>query len=364
MSRKAKHFGIVLGTRPEIIKLSSIIRSLSESKINWSVIHTNQHYSKELDSYLFQDLDLPPSDYNLNVGSGWPSWQTGNMMIGIEKILKEDHFDCMIVQGDTNSVLAGALSASKLGIPVAHVEAGLRSYDRTMPEEINRILTDHISDFLFPPTSVAAETLLNENLPESKIFEVGNTVVDAVFQNQKIAEKKSRILTKLKLLPEKYVLMTVHRSENTKEESHITNIFVAIELLMNKYEFPVVYPIHPRTKKFIKTKGIEVPENLKLIDPVGYLDFIKLMKHAVLVLTDSGGVQEESCILQVPCVTLRENTERPETLKVGSNILAGTNSDRIVKAADSMITKAKNWENPFGNGTTGKQIINILNERL
>jgi len=355
---------IILGTRPEIIKMSPIIRECENSKISCFILHTGQHYSYNLDNLFFEELELPKPKYNLDVGSGTHAEQTGKMMIGIEKVLKKERPDIILVEGDTNTVLAGALAAYKLYIKVGHVEAGLRSYDRRMPEEINRILTDHCSDILFAPTEKAKQILINEGIEEKKIFVTGNTIVDAVYQNLELANKKSNILKNLNLTRKDYILVTAHREENVDDKLKLKGILDGLEKTNKKFNFPIIYPIHPRTKKRIKEFNLKVPEGVKLIEPLGFLEFLQLEANAKLVLTDSGGVQEETCILKVPCVTLRDNTERPETLEVGSNILAGTNPEKIVECAELMINKEGDWKNPFGDGKTGKKILKILREKL
>ena len=351
---------IILGTRPEIIKMSPIIKECLKKKLDFFILHTNQHYSHDLDNIFFEELQLPRPKYNLKVGSGTQAEQTGKMMIGIEKVLTEERTEVILVEGDTNTVLAGALTAVKLHIKVAHVEAGLRSYFNEMPEEINRLVADHCSDFLFAPTGEAKNNLVKEGILKNKIFVVGNTIVDAIYNNLKLAESKSDILLKLNLKKKNYFLLTLHRQENVDNKERLCKIFQGIDLIHKKSDLIIVFPIHPRTKKRISEFGIEIPTGIKLIEPTGYLDFLQLEKNTALVLTDSGGVQEETCILGVPCVTLRDNTERSETLKVGSNILAGVEPKIILKSFSKMIYRKKNWKNPFGDGTSAKKIIKII----
>ncbi|MDD5638798.1 MAG: UDP-N-acetylglucosamine 2-epimerase (non-hydrolyzing) [Candidatus Pacebacteria bacterium] len=351
---------IILGTRPEIIKMSPIIRECQKRHLNFSILHTNQHYSQNLDKIFFKELNLPQPRYNLNVGSGTHAEQTAKILLGIEKILIKEKPDIVLVEGDTNTVLAGALAAAKLHIKIGHIEAGLRSYDREMPEEINRILTDHCSDLLFAPTKKAKEILLQEGISSKKIFVIGNTIVDAVFQNIKLAEQKSEILKKLHLQKEEYFLLTAHRQENVDNRERLKGILKGVELISQKFSLPVIYSIHPRTRKMLKKFKLSVSTNINLIEPLGYLDFLKLQKNAKLILTDSGGIQEEACIMKVPCVTLRDNTERPETLLVKSNILAGTNPQKIMKSAKKMLNLKKQWKNPFGNGTAAEKILEVI----
>jgi len=353
---------IILGTRPEIIKMAPIIKEGKILKKEFFILHTGQHYSYNLDRAFFEELELPKPKYNLGVGSGTHGEQTGKMIISIEKILKKENPDIVLVEGDTNTVLAGALAASKLYIKVGHVEAGLRSYDKRMPEEINRVLVDHCSDFLFAPTEKAKEILLNEGINMKKIFVTGNTIVDAVYQNLEIINKKANILNKLDLKKNNYFLVTAHRQENVDVKNRLEGILGGLKLIYKKFNLPIIYPIHPRTKNRIKEFNLKIPKGIKLIEPLKYLEFLQLEANAKLVLTDSGGVQEETCILKIPCVTLRDNTERPETLEVGSNILAGTIPKKIVECVELMINKKKTWKNPFGDGKAGKKILEILSE--
>lgn len=354
---------IVVGTRPEIIRMASIIREC-EKGLKHFILHTGQHYSHNLDKIFFQELELPEAKYNLNVGSGSHAEETGKMLIGIEKVLRKEKPDVVLIEGDTNSVLAGALAASKLHIKIGHIEAGVRSYDRTMPEEINRIVTDHVSDYLFAPTEKAREILLKEGISKDKIFVTGNTIVDAVYQNLEIAQKKVDILNKLNLNSGEYFLVTAHRQENVDVKERLKGILDGLELVYHKFNSPIIYPIHPRTMKKIKEFGLKVPVGVELIDPLGFLEFLQLEKHARVILTDSGGIQMEACILHTPCVTLRDNTEWLETIEAESNLLAGCNPNNILKAVTTMINKNKNWENPFGDGTAGRQIINVLTNQL
>jgi UDP-N-acetylglucosamine 2-epimerase (non-hydrolysing) len=351
---------IVLGTRPEIIKMSPVIRECEHKNLDYFILHTGQHYSYEMDRVFFEQLELPEARYNLDVGSGNHGEQTGKIMSGIEKVLMEEKPDAVLVQGDTNTVLAGALAASKLHIRVGHVEAGLRSYDRRMPEETNRVLADHCSDYLFSPTKKAKDILLGEGIPEDMIYVTGNTIVDAVRQNVKIAAERASILNELDIEPGNYLLTTAHRQENVDDRVRLTGILTGLESLAKEFDMPVIFPIHPRSRKRIQEFGISTNGSITLIDPVDFLSFLQLEKNAGLILTDSGGVQEESCILGVPCVTLRDNTERPETMEVGANVLAGTKPERIMDCARSMMDRDRDWDNPFGDGTAGERIRRIM----
>ncbi len=355
---------IILGTRPEIIKMCPVILRLKELRgskddklknMDYFILHTGQHYSYNMDKIFFEQLNIPVPKYNIDVGSGMHGEQTGKMLIGIEKILVNEKPDMVLVEGDTNSVLAGALVASKLGIKIGHIEAGLRSYDMKMPEEINRIMTDHISDYLFVPTEKSKQILLGEGIKEEKIFLVGNTIVDAVYQNLKnfdISNEKIRI-------DGEYFLVTIHRQENIDDIDRFNNILIGLKKVRDYFQVPMIYPIHPRSKQVLDRLNINL-DWIKIIDPVDYLNFLHLESNAKLIFTDSGGVQEEGCILGVPCVTLRDNTERPETLTVGSNILSGVDPCRIFECAHIMIRKKNGWTNPFGDGNSGKRIIDII----
>jgi UDP-N-acetylglucosamine 2-epimerase (non-hydrolysing) len=356
-------FCIVVGTRPEIIKMSPIIRLCQKNQLNYFILHSGQHYSYDMDKVFFENLELPDANYNLDVGSGSHGVQTAEILHKTEEILLKEKPDIILVEGDTNTVFASALAASKLGMKVGHVEAGLRSYDRTMPEEINRVLTDHISDLLFCPTEKAKKTAFKEGIKENKIYVTGNTIVDAVEQNKEIAFKKSIILEKLSLKKQNYFLVTAHRQENVDKKEKLINIIKALDKINKKYSLPVIYPIHPRTKNKLKLFNIKIPENISFVSPLNFLDFLQLEANAKLILTDSGGVQEESCILKNPCVTLRENTERPETLTVGSNMLAGTNPDKILNTVKIMLDRKRDWKNPFGSGNAAEQIMQIINHK-
>jgi UDP-N-acetylglucosamine 2-epimerase (non-hydrolysing) len=354
---------IILGTRPEIIKLSPVIRECERLNLNYFILHTGQHYSYNMDKVFFEQLKLPEAKYNLEVGSGSHAEQTGRMLIGVEEVLQKEKPDVVLVEGDTNTVLAGALAAHKLGVMVGHVEAGLRSYDRKMPEEINRVLADHCSDFLFAPTEKSRQILLHEGISEERIFITGNTVVDAVFQNLEISNSSMNALDVLDLKNGEYFAATIHRQENVDDEKRFRDIAEGLEKVQKNFGFELVYPVHPRAMERLSEFGLE-PSGVRLVEPLNYLCFLQLESNARLVLTDSGGVQEETCVLRVPCVTLRDNTERPETLDVGSNVLAGTSPDKIVDCVKRMLDKKNGWENPFGDGKAGKRIIEVLRHKL
>lgn len=355
--------GIIVGTRPEIIKMAPVIRECQKRAIPYFIIHSNQHYSEEMDSIFFKELELPAPHYNLGVGSGLHSNQTGNILIEMEPILIQEKPDVVLVQGDTNTVLSGALAASKLDIKVGHIEAGLRSYDRTMPEETNRIMTDHISDFLFAVGPNQHAILAKEGIDADKIYTVGNTVSDSLFQHLDISASTSTILDDLSVESGKFFLVTAHRASNVDVMANLLELLALFDKLHAKYSQTIVWPIHPRTQSKLKEFGIELPSYLKLIPPIGYLDFIQLQKHAQLILTDSGGIQEEACLLGVPCITLRENTERPESIEVGANVLVGRDADKALAAADKWLSETSgnfSWKNPFGDGHVAELILDII----
>ncbi|NMG83627.1 MAG: UDP-N-acetylglucosamine 2-epimerase (non-hydrolyzing), partial [Methanosarcinales archaeon] len=344
-----------------------VVRACEGQGADYFVIHTGQHYSYNMDRVFFEQLELPDARYNLDVGSGKHGEQTGRMLSGIEKILIAEKPDVVLVEGDTNTVLAGALAASKLRIRVGHVEAGLRSYDRRMPEEINRVVADHISDYLFAPTVQSRQILLGEGISDGKIFVTGNTVVDAVYQNLKIVNgrgdwdenSESIFGTGLDLESNGYFLATAHRQENVDDAARFAGILRGLELVSREFSLPVIYPIHPRSRKMMDEFSLDA-EGVTFIEPLDYLSFLKLEADARLVLTDSGGVQEETCILKVPCVTLRDNTERPETALVGANVLVGSDPEKILEGARTMLGRSRDWENPFGDGKAGKRIVEIM----
>jgi UDP-N-acetylglucosamine 2-epimerase (non-hydrolysing) len=350
---------VVLGTRPEIIKMAPVIRECEKRNLDYLVLHTGQHYSYQMDKVFFEELELPMPSYNLDVGSGSHSEQTGKIMTGIEKILMKDRPDVVLVQGDTNTVLAGALASAKMHIEVGHVEAGLRSFDRSMPEEINRVVADHLSHYLFAPTETSRQNLLQEGIEDSKILVCGNTIVDSVNQNKLIAERKTSILKRMGLGPKGYFLATAHRAENVDNKERLAEILSGLAGIHDEFSRPIVFPMHPRTRKMVECFGLD-HSDLMVIEPIGFLDFLQLEANSTLVLTDSGGVQEETCILGVPCVTLRDSTERPETIDVKSNILVGARAESIIDGARKMLARHNAWKNPFGDGQTASQIMDWL----
>ena len=336
-----------------------MIRLLEERGVDYFVIHSNQHYSENMDKIFFDELGLRPAQYNLGIGSAEHGNQTGKMMAAMEPIMLREKPTVVLAQGDTNTVLAGILTATKQNIPCGHIEAGLRSYDRRMPEEKNRIICDVISDFLFCPTTVQRDILLGEGVEADKLFVTGNTIVDAVFQGRVLARRESQLLEKLGLTPRGFVLVTAHRASNTDYADALAQLVQLIEKLGEMTGLRVIYPIHPRTRTRLERANLDIA-GATLIDPVGYKDFLSLQMNAELIVTDSGGVQEEACILQVPCITIRENTERPETLDVGANTLVGLDPTALAKAVPEMLAKPRDWPNPFGDGKASQRIVEVV----
>jgi len=318
----------VVGARPQFIKCAPVSRELRKEH-DEVLVHTGQHYDHGMSEVFFEELAIPKPDYNLNIGSGTHGHQTGTMLGAIEDVLEKENPDVVLVYGDTNSTLAGALAAAKLHVPVAHIEAGLRSFDRRMPEEVNRVLTDHCSDMLFCPTETAVRNLAAEGVTEG-VFLVGDVMCDAMEYNRVVAEERSRILEDVGLEPGEYLVVTVHRPSNTDSRENLAAILGAL----GEAARPVVFPVHPRTRKYLSDYGLlaEMPENIRVIEPLGYLDMLHLMAHAQKILTDSGGIQKEAYMLGVPCITLRENTEWVETVEAGWNVLVGAERGRIADA--------------------------------
>ncbi len=366
---KSQRVCIVVGTRPGIIKMSPLIRECEQRGIKYFVLHTGQHYSPEMDNVFFQDLGLKAPEYHLKNVKDYITHgaKTAMMIMGTEEVLLKARPKIVLVCGDANTNLAAALAARKLHIVVGHVESGLRSNDWRMPEEHNRVIMDHICELLFAPTEEAAENLRKDNV-QGKILVTGNTIVDAVTQAIKIAHQKSSILNDLDLDKGNYFLMTAHREENVDDPVILSDFIEGARAFIHSFGKEVIFPLHPRTRKRIDEFGLAEKlhsvEGLRVIDPIGYLDFLVLLEHCTLVLTDSGGLQEESCILKVPCVTLRENTERPETVTVGANRIAGTKPEKIVSAVSEMINIPRRWPNPFGDGRAAKRIIDEVERVL
>jgi UDP-N-acetylglucosamine 2-epimerase (non-hydrolysing) len=350
----------VIGTRPEIIKTAPVIEECQRRGLSKAVIHTGQHYSESLDNVFFDQLDLDPPDVNLEIGSGKHGAQTGQMLAGVEKQLEVYDPETVLVQGDTNSTLAGALAATKLDIDVAHIEAGLRSFDRTMPEETNRVIVDHVADYLYPPTEENAHRLRDEGLPTDRITVTGNTIVDAVTTYDEIAATTSTVLADLGIEPDEFALLTAHRAETVDKRDSFESILQGVAHAAERLDTKVIYPVHPRAQDRLDKFGLTIPENIRTIDPLAFFDFLRLESAAALAFTDSGGVQEETCILGTPCVTLRYGTERPGTATVGANCIAGHDPVDIVDAAITMSGKTGDWEAPFGDGDASKHILSAL----
>ena len=363
----------ILGTRPEIIKMAPIIDEISKRGIDQIVLHTGQHYDKEMSDNFFRDLEIPTPDYNIHVGSGTHGKQTGLMMKGIEEVLLDEKPDIVLVQGDTNAVLAGALVASKLHIAIGHVEAGLRSFDMTMPEEVNRRAADVTSTMYFIPTEESAINLLAEGFSHKNLLITGNTVVDACFRHLEIAQKRGFEEESLSQLDienmDNILTLTMHRAENVDVKERVTNI---IEALKELDEMNIIFPIHPRTKNTLEKFGLfdelNNMEHVHIIKPLGYLDFLLLTSKSTLILTDSGGLQEEAITLDVPALTLRYNTERPETVTAGGNILVGSDKDAILENANKVLNdagfanKMKNAKNPYGQGDSAKLTVDAIED--
>ena len=350
---------IVVGTRPEIIKMAPVVRACVTRRVPYVLLHTGQHYSFELDGVFFRELELPEPHFNLDVGSGSQAYQIASIVSGLEPVLARERPDVLLVEGDTNSVLAAALCAQKSGVAVGHVEAGLRSYDRAMPEEINRILTDHLSEYLFAPTPGARDILLGEGIAASRVYLTGNTVVDEL-ERQRARAEGAEPFRRFEVEPGRYAVATVHRAENTDDEARLRGIFDGLAGSASALGIPVLAALHPRTTARLDSLGIRVDGRVRALPPLGYLDFLGLHARAALTLTDSGGLQEEACCLRVPCVTLRDNTERPESVEVGANRLAGADPDRIVECARAMFARSRDWPNPFGDGKSGLRIVDLL----
>lgn len=350
----------VVGARPNFVKLAPVSRELRK-RFDEVIIHTGQHYNYEMDKVFFDDMGIPAPNYHLGVGSGNHGYQTGEMLRKIEEILLDERPDAVLVFGDTNSTLAGALAATKLHIKVAHIEAGLRSYNRRMPEEINRVLVDHCSDLLLCPTRTAVENLLKEGVTQGVCL-TGDVMVDAQRDCALIAEKRSRVLEELGLKTKKYYLTTIHRAENTDDPQRLKNIVEALEEIGD-----VVFPCHPRSEKYLKQlsiwEGLVARSRVTIIKPVGYLDMIMLEKNARKILTDSGGVQKEAYLLGVPCITLRDETEWVETVEDGWNVIAGADRKKIVDLARNFEPKGRQ-KDVFGTGDASIRTAECIAEMV
>lgn len=326
------------------------------------VVHTGQHYAPQMSQVFFQELDLPQPDVNLNVGSGTHAWQTAQIMMHFEPVLVDYQPDWVVVYGDVNSTLACSLVSTKLGFPVAHVEAGLRSFDRSMPEEVNRIITDQLSDLLFTPSEDADRNLKAEGIAGNKVHLVGNVMIDTLVHL--LPKSQANWYQLLKLYPhERYILVTLHRPVNVDDPVTLAEIMSALETISE--QVPVLFPVHPRTKDRLHEYGLQ-PKNprLSILEPLGYLDFLALQEHAVLVLTDSGGIQEETTYLGVPCLTVRANTERPVTISMGTNQLVDSEKSSLVKAMQDRLTESrKNKRMPLlWDGHTAARIVKVFRQ--
>nr|WP_303714914.1 UDP-N-acetylglucosamine 2-epimerase (non-hydrolyzing) [Methanoculleus marisnigri] len=346
----------VVGARPQFVKCAPVSREVR--KVHEEVlVHTGQHYDYLLSEVFFRDLGIPAPDYHLEIGSGSHGVQTGRMLAAIEEVIAKEEPEIVLVYGDTNSTLAGALAAAKMHVPVAHVEAGLRSFDRRMPEEVNRVLTDHCSDLLLCPTATAVRNLAAEGVTAG-VHLAGDVMVDALQQNLPLAEERSTALADFGLSPKGYFLATVHRASNTDDPAALRAIMEAFALL----DAPVVFPVHPRTQKKLAGYGIEPAANVRIVEPLPYFDMLALLSGARAVLTDSGGVQKEAYILEVPCVTLRENTEWVETVEDGWNVLVGADTDQIVAEAEKVAGSRSPQSARFGDGHAAERIAAIIRE--
>ncbi len=353
----------IVGARPQFIKAAAVSRAVGETPgITETLIHTGQHFDDNMSAVFFRELGIPEPQHNLGVRAPSHGEQTGRMLMAIEQVLVDLQPDCVLVYGDTNSTLAGALAAAKLHIPVAHVEAGLRSFNRRMPEEINRVLTDHAADLLFAPTEQALRNLLSEGIRREAIHLVGDVMFDAALYYGSCAEAASRILAALELRHRGYVLATVHRAENTDDPERLRTIVEALNLLAK--EQPVIVPLHPRTRMAISRAGLlaSASDGLRMIEPVSYLDMVQLEQHAALILTDSGGVQKEAFFHRVPCVTLREETEWTELVDLGWNRLAPPTrpAREIVATALHALSTTGADASPYGRGDSARLILRLL----
>lgn len=364
---KIKKIILVAGARPNFMKIAPLMRELIKIKrFSPILVHTGQHYDYEMSKSFFEDLSIKEPDYYLKIGSDTHSVQTAKVMIEFEKVCFKEKPDLVIVVGDVNSTLGASLVASKLCIPLAHIEAGLRSYDRTMPEEINRVLTDSLSDYLFTSCREAGDNLIAEGISEKKIFFVGNIMIDTLVFLKNRAEKKM-VFKKFGLKEKNYALCTLHRPSNVDSRRSLKTIMMVIKVVAKK--MPIIFPVHPRTRKQMQNFAIDDNfnnKNIKLINPLGYLDFLSLMLQAKVILTDSGGVQEESTYLSIPCLTLRHNTERPITVTEGTNTVVGLKRDKIIQNIKNIINGAyKKGSIPeLWDGKTASRIVRVLNKRL
>jgi UDP-N-acetylglucosamine 2-epimerase len=346
----------IVGARPQFIKAAPVSQAWRAAGHHEILVHTGQHYDYGMSKIFFEELNIAEPDVNLEIGSGSHGWQTGQMLIRVEQVLLTEKPDRVLVYGDTNSTLAGALAACKLHMPIAHVEAGLRSFNRAMPEEHNRVLTDHCADLLFCPTQTAVDNLTHEGINQG-VHRVGDTMYDAVLQFAEVARQRSTILQDLEIEPKEYLLATVHRPHNTDAPENLQAILAAFGELGET----VIFPAHPRTRKMLEIFKLNSKiENLKLIEPVGYLDMLMLEQNARLILTDSGGMQKEAYFFAVPCVTLRPETEWVETVEAGWNVVVGADMARIIQAVRSFMIPSGVHPGLYGDGHAAGQIVQTL----
>lgn len=350
----------IVGARPQFIKASALSRAVKKfNNVEEIIVHTGQHFDKNMSAIFFEEMEIPTPKYQLEINSLSHGAMTGRMLEEIEKVILIEKPDCLLVYGDTNSTLAGALAAKKLQVKVAHVEAGLRSFNMAMPEEVNRILTDRISDFLFCPTDTAIKNLAKEGYGniDCRIVKTGDVMYDAALFYAKKAAVNSTVLEANSLIKNEYILATIHRQENTDNEENLTQIVKALNQINSQYD--VIVPIHPRTRKILEQKGIS--PSFKIIDPVGYIDMVQLTANAKLIMTDSGGLQKEAFFFQKNCVTMREQTEWVELVDNGFNITTGASHTKIMAGFDAMISKQNNFDmNLYGTGQASEEIIEAL----
>jgi UDP-GlcNAc3NAcA epimerase len=345
----------IVGARPEFIQAAPVSRALRARGHEEVLIHTGQHYDYAMSEAFFRQLGLPSPDHNLGVGSGSHGAQTSDMLARLHGLLVAENPDWVIVRGDTNSTLAGALAAAKLNISLAHIEAGLRSFNRRMPEEINRIVTDHISDVLFCPTENAVKNVQQEGI-RAAVYQVGDVMYDAVLHNQELAQRNPTILEELDLSPKAYLILTVHRSDNTDNESNLREILLALCELDEQ----VIFPVHPRTRHAMERLNWSTPDHVLCTQPLTYFDMLMLVKYARLLLTDSGGLQKEAFFLRTPCVTIRRETEWVETIQAGWNTLVGADRNRIIWAVKHFEPSQEYPQGLYGDGRTSERIVQIL----
>jgi len=350
----------ILGIRPDFIRMSEVIKGLDAAPaVEHILVHTGQHYSRNMDGVFFEELNLRAPDHNLGIGSGSHAEQVGRALIATEKLLMDLKPDLCLFLGDNNSSLA-AISASKCNVKVARVEGGMRSYDWRMPEEKNRVIVDHISDYIYVYTHRYKENILLEGIPSHKIFVVGNPIVDIVSLYRSRASSESNLLDQLKLPKGEFVLTTLHRQENVDDREVLGQLVQALVEIGVKLSMPVYYPMSYRTQKRLAEFKIALPPGIVTSEPIGFIDFLNAEQHAALIVTDSGTVQEEANILQVPCVVPRLSTERPETIESGGCILAGNRSGDIVEACCDVVNRPRTWQHSLGDGETSRRIVNHL----